>query len=140
VIVAGVAASGSFAYWSAGGSGAGSGGTISNPDPLTILPATPTSTLVPGDTGDVAVTVTNPNSFRIHVNSFELAPGGYSPSTCELTYTTQTNGGLGWDIPKKVAGVDGSSTIHLGGALAMSSTAPSECQGADIKVYLQVGP
>lgn len=57
-----------------------------------------------------------------------------------LSFTTQTNGGVGWTIPAKVGAVDGTLPITLANALAMSTSAANACQGASFTVYLVAGP
>jgi len=52
-----------------------------------------------------------------------------------LTFTTQTNGGVGWTIP-----ASGSSVLSLANSLSMNTNAANACQGASFTVYLKVGP
>jgi hypothetical protein len=92
------------------------------------------------------VSVVNGNPGRIVVGSLLLDTGqgtnGFSVdgghSGCNLAalgYTTQTNGGAGWSVA-------GSSTLplDLSGAVSLSTSAVSACQGAQVTVYLQAGP
>jgi hypothetical protein len=132
-------------WWSAAGAGASTGSTGVTAD-LTLAPATPSAQLYPGGTGDVVLTITNPNDSSVRVGSLDLATaqgtGGYSVdgahSACgvgSLTYTPQTNGGAGWTVPG-----NGSTSVTLTGALAMSVSAANSCQGATFTVYLQAPP
>jgi len=132
-------AAGVFAYFTATGHGAGSApaGTASA---VTLAPATPTTKLYPAGTADVAVAVTNPNDVSVRLPSLQLDSGGITVdgghSGCVVSkvhYTTQDNGGQGYDVPS------GTSTLHLDGAISMDGDAPSECQGATFTVYLKVG-
>ena len=140
--VAGVA----LAYWGGTSSGTASG-TAGSADPVTLSPATPVAELHPGGQSDVALTITNPNEFAVRVGSLALdtsqGSGGFAVDTahagCDvstLTFTTQT---AGWTVPAKVGGVDGSLSVNLSNAVAMSSTAASACQGASFAVYLDAG-
>jgi hypothetical protein len=56
-----------------------------------------------------------------------------------LSFTTQTNLGAGWTVPGKVGAVNGSLSITLTAALAMSTAAANACQGATFTVFLAAG-
>lgn len=135
VIAGGSTASG---YWSSGGGGSGSAGTGTSAS-VTLGPGTPSRDLFPGGTGDVAVTVSNSNSFAVHIGTLEVGTGGFSVdsehSTCPpevLTFATQDNDGLGWAVP---AGTFGAS-LHLSNSVTMAVGAPASCQGAVFEVHL----
>jgi hypothetical protein len=147
VLAAGAAVlcGGAAAFWLVLGNGsAGSqAGTVSA---VTLTSGTTSTPLFPGGAADVAVSVVNGNPGRIVVGSLLLDTGqgtnGFSVdgghSGCNLAalgYTTQTNGGAGWSVA-------GSSTLplDLSGAVSLSTSAVSACQGAQVTVYLQAGP
>jgi hypothetical protein len=144
------AASTALAYWTTTGGGGGSG-TTGNTQAITLSPGTPTVPLYPGGQGDVAVTIDNPNAFRVHIGSLSLSTGqgtaGYRVdaghagcATSVLSFTTQTNAGAGWSVPPKVGSTDGSLSVDLASALTMSASAADACQGATFDVYLTAGP
>jgi hypothetical protein len=149
VLVGGV----DYAYWSGSGSGAGSA-TTGTTVPMTLSPGMAASTLYPGGTANIALTVSNPNTFPVHVDSFTLdaalGTGGFAVTgdpgctvvlaTLSFTTTPQTNGGAGWTVPAKVAAVNGTLPVTLANALAMSLDAASACQGATFTVYVAAGP
>jgi hypothetical protein len=151
VVVAALAAtSTAFAYFTTTGSGSGSA-PVSTAQTITLSPGTPTAPLYPGASGDVALSIDNPNRISVEVGSLSLSTGqgtagfavdsGHSAcSTGALSFTTQTNGGAGWSVPPKVGSLDGSLAIDLTGALAMSAGAAGACQGASFTVYLTAGP
>jgi hypothetical protein len=139
-----------WSFWTAGGSGAGSGanGTLTA---ISLSPGTPTATLFPGGSTNVVLTATNTNTAAVRIGSLALDPsqgtGGFAVdaghsgcSVAALSYTTQTNGGSGWTVPKKVGAVNGTLAITLTNALSMSGTAANGCQGATFTVYLVAGP
>lgn len=145
-----VAATTALAYLRTTGSGSATG-TVSTAQAVTLSSGTPTVPLYPGGHGDVALTVDNPNSFRVHVGSLSLATGqgtggfdvdaGHAPcATSVLSFTTQTNGGSGWTVPPKVGATDGRLSVDLANALAMGASAAGSCQGAAFVVYLAAGP
>jgi hypothetical protein len=117
---------------------------------VTLAPGTPTGSLYPSANGDVVLIVTNPNLGTVTIASLALdqdrGDGGFAvdaghpgcPASA-FTFATQTNGGAGWSIPGRVAGVYGSRAVTLGGALAMSPDAPDACQGTTATVYLVAG-
>lgn len=144
------AASTAFAYWTTTGGGSGSG-TTGTTQLITLSPGIPTAPLYPGGQGDVAVTVDNPNPFRVHIGSLSLSTGqgtaGYQVdaghagcATSALSFTTQSNGGAGWSVPPKVGSTDGSLSLDLASALTMTAGAANACQGATFNVYLTAGP
>jgi hypothetical protein len=147
VVVALAAAGGALAYYTSLGSGTGSA-SVSSPDPLAITADTPTAGfLYPGGTGEVDATISNPNPFTVRVNSLVLGSGGISPDashsgcdTSALHYTTQTNGGAGWDVPAKVGSTDGTLSVKLHDAISMDGDAGNACQGATFTVSLATGP
>jgi hypothetical protein len=135
-----------YSYWSAGGSGLASGGTGTT-IPIVLTAATPTAGLLPGSSSSVVLTASNSNVASVHVTTLTLdttqGTGGYSVdaahagcSVSALAFTTQTNGGTGWNVPGKVGSVNGSLSITLTSALGMATSAANACQGATFTVYL----
>ncbi|WP_067494807.1 hypothetical protein [Actinoplanes sp. TFC3] len=130
-----------YGYWSTAGSGSGaarSGTAVA----LTLSPGTPASQLYPGSISDVALTITNPNAFVVQVGRISLdttqGTGGFAVDTGHsacglgaLSFTAQTNGSTGWDVP-----ASGSLGLHLSSSLTMATSAANACQGATITVYL----
>lgn len=136
----------SYAYWSGTGTGLGSGNTGVT-TALTLSAGTPSASLYPGGQANVVLSASNPNTAIVHITTLSLntaqGTGGFSVdaghSSCSvaaLTYTSQTNGGSGWDVPKKVGAVNGTLGITLSNALAMAASAADACQGATFTVYL----
>ena len=130
------------AFWTSGGSGSGAGDT-GTAQPVTLAPATALTYLYPGGQSAVAVDATNPNPGPVRVTSLALdtsqGTGGFSVdgghASCDvatLSFTTQNNGGAGWDL---TAG--GPTSITLANALSMSTSAANACQGATFTIYLQ---
>jgi hypothetical protein len=145
-----IAAASALAYWRTAGAGTGSGATASV-QTITLSPGTPTAALYPGGQSDVALTVDNPNAVTLKIGSLSLSAaqgtGGFAVdsghatcATAALSFTTQTNGGAGWSVPPRVGSTDGSLSIDLGSAVAMSTSAAGACQGASFTVYLTAGP
>lgn len=111
---------------------------------VTLTAGTPSSPLYPGGSGDVALRVDNPNSVSVHLPSLELdtslganglaVDAGHSGcNLSSLSFTTQDNGGSGFEVPP------GSSMLDLTNAISMGTGAADACQGATFTVYLKVG-
>lgn len=139
------------AFWTGTGTGAGSGATAASAQTVALGPASPAASLYPGGRSDVALRITNPNSFAVRVGSLSLATsqgtGGFAVDPahagCDLAalaFATQSNGATGWTVPGKVGSTDGSLAVDLPNALAMGPAASNACQGAGFTVYLTAGP
>ncbi len=132
-------AGGAAAYLTSLGSGLGPGGVAVTLSAVTATGGTATQSLLPtgSPTGDVAATLNNGNSSRVHVGSLSLdtsqGAGGFSSNAagCALSFTTQTNSGNGWTIS-----ANGSVAVDLTGSVTMGTGAASTCQGQSFTVYL----
>ena len=141
VVVAASAIGVAIAAWTTGGSGSGQAQAGSAAS-MTISAGTPSSTLYPAASADVAATISNPNPYKVHVSSISLGAvtvdAGHSGcNTSSISVTSpQTNGGSGWDVPAKSGGVNGSLGVDLANAISMDNTANDSCQGAAFTVAL----
>jgi len=141
LVVAATAIGVAIAAWTTGGSGSGqaSAGTATA---MTISAGTPSSSLYPMASADVAADVSNPNPYKVHVSSIALGSisvdAGHSAcNTASVSVTSpQTNSGSGWDVPAKSGGVNGSLSIDMANAISMDNTANDSCQGATFTVAL----
>ena len=134
---------GSLAYaaWTVNGTGTGAASATSAVN-LSLTPGSPADALFPGASADVATTITNSNPFPVHVTAISLdsgqgsagfaVDGGHSGCNINtLSFSAQTNGGSGWDIP-----ANDSIDVDASDAIAMGSGANDSCQGAAFTVYL----
>lgn len=139
-----------FAYFRAAGNGTGTA-TTGTAVAVTLAPGTASASLYPGGTANVVLTASNSNSAAVRFSSLALATGqgtggfvvdaGHAGcAVSALAFTTQTNGGVGWNVPARVGAVNGTLSITLTNALAMNVNAASACQGATFTVYLTAGP
>jgi hypothetical protein len=140
-------AAAAFAYFTGGGGGSASADANGTRQAITASGGAPSAGLYPGGSADVAVTLTNPNSYAVHVNSLVLdtsqgtngygVDGGHSGcSVSTLTYHSQSTG---WDVPAKVGSTNGSLAVDLTGAIDMGAGAANDCQDASFTVYLKPG-
>jgi hypothetical protein len=126
VLTAGVA----FAAWTASGSGNGYA-KAQTVQALTTVDASASTTaqLYPGGSGDVKVTVSNPNSFPVTITgvagsgTITSDKGAACNASTGVTFTDTTG------LSSSVA-ASGSTTITLSGKAAMSSASDNSCQGA----------
>jgi hypothetical protein len=138
------------AIWNASGRGTGSASSATV-TPVTLSPGTPDGQLYPGGSADVVLSVDNPNSAEVHIDSLSLdttrGDGGYAVdslhSACSVStlgFSASTNGDAGWTVPSKDSGAAGVLALSLPDALFMDEDAANACQGAIVTVYLTAGP
>lgn len=141
--VVGVLAGGgaAWAYFRASGSGSGQGSTATmNTVTLSATAGSPSTPLYPGGTGDVSLEVNNPNSYAVTLVNVALKAGGsITPdaghsgcTTTGVTFTTQT--GLSTTIPASAT----NHQVDLSGAVSMSSSSSSGCQGATFSIPVTI--
>lgn len=123
-----------LAMWTTSGTGTGSAAAATSLA-LTTTAVTPAGTLLhPGGSGDLRITISNPNPFAVTVTSVAAGAGsitsdkvGCSGATTGVSLATQ-NGS--WVVPAKVGAVNGTATVLLANALSMSNASDTTCQGA----------
>ena len=136
-----------FAYFKSAGNGAGAGAT-GTLQPLQVLLAagTPTSSLLPGSTADLVLSVTNPNSVTVTITSVSQAGGvtvtGAAGCTSDPAWPT-TLGTSGVSIPgstglSQTVGAGATAVVHVSGGAAMSTSSVSACQGATFRMPVTV--
>jgi hypothetical protein len=141
LVIGGSAIGVAIAAWTTGASGSGqaSAGTAAS---MTISAGTPSTSLYPTASADVAAVVSNPNPYKVHVSSISLGAvtvdaGHSSCNTGSVSITSpQDNGGSGWDVAAKSGTVNGSLNVDLANAISMSNAANDSCQGATFTVAL----
>jgi hypothetical protein len=157
--VAGILLTGVAAYaatnWvvnlSAGSNGEAQSATVSNLSINAVASPSPSNQLYPGGTGDVVVTIANPNSFPVTISAMQLPTSttyatGYTTSALTTTQTgciASTPSGVTWAF---ASGTSGSShtlatpvTVGASGAAnnplvvtltndaTMTTTSPAAC-------------
>lgn len=154
-IVLGVTLAGSGAWaatnWvvglSAGSSGAARSATITNLTVSAVASPAASNLLYPGGTGDVVVSITNPNAFPVTITAFQLPANttyaaGFSDSALSTPVTGCTSAAslVGWSFatglagsshtlatPITVAASTSGFTVTLVNVATMASTAPLAC-------------
>jgi hypothetical protein len=132
-----LAAAVAYAAWTATGSGSGyaKAGTA---QALTTVDASAsvTNTLVPGGSGDFAITVSNPNAYPVSVTAVTLngAPvGSGGIGTCTTTGVTISQAAIDATLPFTVP-AGGTHTDVVASGASMDNTSSNGCQGATFTV------
>jgi hypothetical protein len=157
--VAGIVLAGAGAYaatnWvvglSAGSSGQSQSATISNLSITAVSSPSPTNLLYPGGTGDVVVTISNPNPYPVTITAVQLPTNttyatGYTTSALTTTQTgclAATPSAVTWNFATGTSGSSHTLTtpltvgasgqannplaVTLTNDASMGSTSPSAC-------------
>jgi hypothetical protein len=157
--VAGIVLAGAGAYaatnWvvgvSAGSSGQSQSATISNLSITAVSSPSPTNLLYPGGTGDVIVTISNPNPYPVTITAVQLPTNttyatGYTTSALTTTQTgclAATPSAVAWNFATGTSGSSHTLTtpltvgasgqannplaVTLTNDASMGSTSPSAC-------------
>jgi len=136
VVVVGGAAGLAFAAWTASGTGSGAAQATSA-QAVTYSNGTTTAQLYPTGSGDLVISVHNPNAYKIQItdvagNGTITVDAGHSAcNAASVTFTDQHS------LTKTVAA---STTVDvtLTGAVSMSNAANDSCQGATFTVPVSV--
>ena len=127
-----------IAAWTSSGTGTAGAkaGTAAAPTTSTADLTALTPLLYPGATGPARILVNNPNPYPVKVisvtgNGIPTGSGG----TC-------VNTGITWNAQNPTTGntvpANGSTTLTLPGAVAMSTSVDDGCQGATFSIPVQV--
>jgi predicted ribosomally synthesized peptide with SipW-like signal peptide len=126
-----------YAYFtsSASGSAAARAGSLL-PVSIEAIAGTPGTPLLPGSTGDVTLTVNNPNTFDVTLvavsGSGAITAVGNAACTADSGVTFNPPSGPGLLI------TPGINHLDLAGAAAMSTTSSASCQGATFSIPVTV--
>ena len=127
VMAAGVA----YAAWSV--LGAGTGTAASGAPKALGVSATVGGTLYPGASADVLVTVSNPNSAPVTVQSLALAGAVTASAGCSTPGVTVS-------MPSStslVVPAGGNASLNVTNGVSMTTASSSNCQGATFTIPLQ---
>ncbi|MGH7315797.1 MAG: hypothetical protein ACREJS_06000 [Candidatus Rokuibacteriota bacterium] len=122
-----------FAAWVVTGTGSGSARARQAQDLTTADASASTSAqLYPGATGDVRITIDNPNPFPVTVESIAKTAGspitsdkgGACDASTGVTFTDQN------PTSNNVVAASGQVTMTLNNAVSMDNTSANACQGA----------
>jgi hypothetical protein len=135
-----------------GGSGSGSGTTsVGTIQQVTVVAASgsPTSTLFPGGSADLRLTIDNPNSYSLEIvgvaqNGPVTVVGGSGCTSDTGTWPGITAGNSGVSVPT-ATGISGVTfgpgngvNADIPGGAAMAISSASGCQGASFEVPVKI--
>jgi hypothetical protein len=133
-------AGGAYAYWTAGGSGTGSGSAATGTTPLTAVQNTVLTAMYPGDSAQtISGDFTNTNSGPIYVTSVTASISGVTKAsgavagTCDSSDFTLSNPvmAVGASIPVGTAqGAWTGATIKFNN----KATSQDQCKGATVSL------
>jgi hypothetical protein len=148
VVVALMGAGGAFAYFTASGSGTGQAqaATVTNLSIAAVATPSISHTLYPGSTGDVVLTISNPNVFPVTITAVTLpsattfaagftnsnltgAIAGCSATTSQVAWNFASNTGSHPLTSALTVGASGTLTVTMTNDAAMGTTAPAACEG-----------
>lgn len=132
-----LAASVAFASWLATGTGNGYAKATSAQN-LTTSAATPTADLYPGGTGNLKITINNPNPYPVLVTQIARTGGAI---TSDAGAACDASTGVSMSTPQTVSisvAAGGSTTTTLTGVMSMTNSSDTTCQGATFTVPVTV--
>ncbi len=132
-----LSAGAAYAYFTSSGSGSGTGSAGSLlPVSIEATAGTPRTPLLPGGTGDVTLTVDNPNRFDVTL----VAVIGSGAITAVGNATCTAHTGVTFNSPSSpgLLIVPGINDLDLAGAAAMSTTSSASCQGATFSIPVMI--
>jgi len=127
-----------FGYFTSSGSGSGAA-SVGTASPVTVLEATGTVTnkLYPGTTGDLLLTLDNPNTYPVTI--YSVSGNGTVTGSGGIGMCANTGVSVAAQSGLNVAVGSGSSVnVLIPGAAQMSSSSDSGCQGATFQVPLTI--
>lgn len=139
-LVLGLGAGSAFAYFTSTGSGSGAA-TVGHVTGVTVLKSTGTASpkLQPGASGDLKLTITNPNHFTVTVVHIKQAPGTIGVSGAKGACTGATSG---VSVPTETisysVGAGGTYTITIATGAHLGTTSPTGCQGATFSIPVTI--
>lgn len=130
-------------------SGEGQAATVSNLSISAVSSPTASNLLYPGSTGDVVLTITNPNVFAVTITGVDLptsttyatgyssanltgAISGCSASTSDVnwSFATATSGSVHSFVSALTVGAGSNLTVTMTNDANMTTSAPAACEGA----------
>jgi hypothetical protein len=143
-LVLGLSAGSAYGFLTTHGSGTGSV-DIGTMKTVTMATAgTPSTPLLPGRTGDVVFSITNPNNFPVSLVGAALETGSAITPNANHSLCTTTDGNPvvtlnvpSGDLPVAIP-ANTTQPINLASAASMDAAATSNCQGATFNIPLAI--
>jgi hypothetical protein len=126
-----------LASWLASGTGSGFA-KATTAQSLTTSTVAAVADLYPGGTGDLKITINNPNPYPVRVTQIARTA---DPITSDAGAACDASTGVSMTTPQAVTidiAAGGSATSTLAGVMAMSNASDNSCQGATFTVPVSV--
>ncbi|MGO9581815.1 MAG: Ig-like domain repeat protein [Acidimicrobiales bacterium] len=143
-LVLGLSAGSAYGYLTTHGSGKGLASTETMKTVTMATAGTPSTPLLPGGTGDVVFSVTNPNNFPVSLVSVGLETDGTITPNAGHSGCATTDGNPvvtlnvpSGDLPVAIP-ANTTQPIDLASAASMDAAATSNCQGATFDIPLTI--
>ena len=143
-LVLGLSAGSAYGYLTTQGSGTGLAGVGTMKTVTMATAGTPSTPLMPGGTGDVVFSITNPNSFPVSLvgAALETSSAITPDANHSLCTTTDGNPAVTLNVPSGdlPVSIPANTTmpINLASAATMDLNATSNCQGAIFDIPLAI--
>ena len=143
-LVLGIGAGSAYGFLATHGSGTGLAGVGTMQTVTMATAGTPSTPLLPGGSGDVVFSVTNPNNFPVSLVEVGLeADSAITPDESHSgCATTDGNPAVTLKVPANdlpvAIGADTTVQVDLAHAATMDAAATSNCQGATFDIPLSI--
>lgn len=131
-------ASVALASWLASGTGSGFAKADTAAALTTSTVAATTGLLYPGGTGDLKITINNPNPYPVQVTQIARTAAAI---TSDAGAACDASTGVSMTTPQAVTidiAAGGSTTTTLAGVMSMDNTSDDSCQGATFTIPVTV--
>jgi hypothetical protein len=145
IAILGLAVGGAYAMWTAHATGSAAVTAAGAPSTVHVIAVSagtnPSTALVPGSSGDLVVELNNPNTYPVTIVAIaqngDVATSGGSGSGTACAGGSSGNTGV--SVPTNnaltVSVASGAAVVvHIPGAVSMSSSSASGCQGASFQI------
>lgn len=138
-LVIGLGAGSAYAYFATPGSGS-TATTAGSPSPVTVLHSTGTVTngLFPGGTGDLRLTLNNPNNDQVTITSVSgngAVTGSGGVGSCSSTGVSVTPGLTGLTV---AVAPGNPVSVVIPGAASMNASSDDGCEGATFSIPVNI--
>ncbi|MGH2699402.1 MAG: hypothetical protein ACRDJL_09420, partial [Actinomycetota bacterium] len=124
-----------FAAWLVTGEGQGAA-QATTADDLVVQPGSTTADLFPGSTGDVELSIENPNAFDVEVKTIvgdgPVTSGAPGCNTTGVSFADQNN------VTGMTIAAGATLNVSLDDAASMNNNSDNACQGATFSVPVAV--
>lgn len=126
-----------YAYYTASGSGTAQG-AVTSVKSVIVTTATPASTLLPGGTADLALSVTNPNPFPVTLTGLSASIGTVTVTGTAACTSADATVAVVAQTGLDVLLTPGPNTVDIATAATMGPSSASACQHASFAIPVKL--